>query len=94
MKTLWNYSNYGNDIAITKQDAINCSGSGDNSPAILDLLKKPYIKKQVATLDAIQLAKELKEYGAWDSEELKNHNENIIRWLWISCGDIIDNLKN
>ena len=94
MKKLWNNSNYGNDIAITRADAINCSRSGDNSSAILDLLKKPYIKKQVETLNPEQLAKELKDYGAWDSEELKNHNENIIRWLWISCGDIVDRLTN
>ena len=90
MKTIFNYSNYGNDIAITKADAINCSLSGDNSPAILELLKKPYIKKQVEKLNPFQLAKELKEYGAWDGEELKNHNENVIRWLWISAGDIAE----
>lgn len=93
MKTLWNYSNYGNDIKLTRADAEYCSQSGDNSPAIIELLKKPYIKKQVKQLNPEKLAKELKEYGAWDSEELSNHSENIIRWLWISAGDIAEQIR-
>ncbi len=90
MRTLWNASNYGNDIRLIRSDAKKCSQSGDCGPHIEELLKKPYIKKQVETLNPCQLTKELKEYGAWDSEELKDHQENIKRWLWISAGDIAE----
>jgi hypothetical protein len=91
MKTLWNYSNYNNDIRITRQDAAKCSHSGDCESDIIELLQKPYIKKQVATLDREQLKKELSEYGAWNEAELRDHNQNIIRWLWLSAADIIEN---
>jgi hypothetical protein len=40
------------------------------------------------TLDPAKLAKELKEYGAWDFEQLQNHKQNLLRWVWISCADI------
>ena len=91
MKTLWNCSNYNNDIRITRQDAVKCSHSGDCESDIMELLQKPYIKKQVATLDREQLKKELSEYGAWNETELNDHNQNIIRWLWLSAADIIEN---
>ena len=51
-------------------------------------MNKPYIKRQLKTLDPVKLAKELKEYGAWDFEQLQNHKQNLLRWVWISCADI------
>ena len=47
--------------------------------------------EQLDKLDKVTLRKELKEYGAWDIVELSNHNDNLMRWLWISCGDIAEN---
>jgi hypothetical protein len=88
MKTLYNYSNYGNDLKITRADANFCSQSGDCEPMVLQVMNKPYIKRQLQTLDPAKLAKELKEYGAWDFEQLQNHKQNLIRWVWISCADI------
>ena len=91
MKTLWNCGNYGNELRITRTDAAKCSLSGDNEPALKELMQKRYIKKQLKTLNPDKLKKELKEYGAWDSEQLENHEENLLRWLWISCVDITEN---
>ncbi len=88
MKTRYNYSNYGNVLRITIQDAKLCSHSGDCENDVLTLLKKRYIKKQVQNICPIKLVKELSEYGAWDENELSDHNRNIIRWAWISCCDI------
>jgi hypothetical protein len=36
------------------------------------------------------LAAELKEYGAWDSEELKDRTANEQRIIWIAAGNIQD----
>ncbi len=94
MKTRYNYSNYGNDLRITLQDAIQCSHSGDCENDVLTLLKKRYIKKQVQTLCPIQLVKELSDYGAWDEIELSNHKQNIARWVWMSCSDISERSIN
>ena len=88
MKTLFNYSNYGNDLRITRKDAENCSRSGNMESNVLDLMQKRYIKNQLPSLNPESLAKELKEYGAWDESELSNHEENLKRWVWISCCDI------
>lgn len=90
MKTRYNSSNYGNDLRITLKDAQNCSHSGQCDTDVIELLKKQYIKKQVKELNPAQLVKELTEYGAWDSEELSNHNDNILRWVWMSCCDIAE----
>ena len=34
------------------------------------------------------LRDELREYGAWDAEELSNHDENVRRMVWIAGGDV------
>lgn len=88
MKTYSNYSNYGNDLFLTKQDALRCSHSGQCDSDVLAVSKKRYIKEQIKGIDPEQLRKELKEFGAWDYNELLNHEENIQRWIWISACDI------
>lgn len=44
----------------------------------------------LAKLDPVVVREELSEYGAWDDEELSNHQTNIERLLWLACGDVID----
>jgi len=90
MKTLWNASNYGNDLRLTRKDAELLSGSGDQSHNAQMVMQKPYVKKQLDALQPENLAKELNEYGAWDDDELKDHQENLMRWVWLSAGDIIE----
>lgn len=91
MRTLWNYSNYGVDLRLTRSDAQACTHSGPCDDDVKALMIKPYVSKQLSTLDPIQLRKELKEYGAWDETELSNHADNLMRWVWISAGDIVEN---
>ena len=38
-----------------------------------------------------QLRAELKEYGAWDSAQLDDHNANLHRIIWIAACDINEN---
>ena len=90
MKTYWNLSNYGNDIEMTKEQAECASHQGDCYQDVRGLL--PELQNQLSKLDKEELKRELKEYGAWDNEELTDHEENLIRWVWISAGDILDNL--
>ena len=90
MKTLYNYSNYGNDLRLTRKDAESVSHSGDCEDDVLILMEKKYIKKQLDLIEPLQLIKELSEYCAWDDDELKDHKTNLIRWVWISGGDIVE----
>jgi hypothetical protein len=47
---------------------------------------------QLQKLDRALVASELREYGAWDSDELADHAQNLQRLLWIACGDIAEQL--
>ncbi len=53
-------------------------------------MSKPYVAKQLKAMDAEKLAKELREYGAWDDSELTDHEQNLMRWVWVSAGDITE----
>ena len=90
MRTVYNSSNYGNDLRLTKADANKGSHAGQCDQDVKELKEKPYIKKQLTQLDPVKLTKELAEYGAWDKTELSDHEANIDRWLWISCSDIVE----
>jgi hypothetical protein len=50
----------------------------------------PAIANQLAALDPAIVASELKEFGAWDSTELSNHADNLMRLLWIACADLVE----
>lgn len=90
MKTLYNSSNYGNDLRLTRKDAESVSHSGSCDDDVDYLITKPYVKKQLDNINPEKLRKELYEYGAWDNEQLSDHNENLKRWVWISGGDIVE----
>mgnify|MGYP006276363557 FL=1 len=55
---------------------------------IAALMQDQTISSQLSKLDPEIVRDCLKEYGAWDQEELSNHNANLERLLWIACGDI------
>lgn len=91
----WSMSNYGVDICLTMEDITTITTGGrDAHPYILEIIKKPYMVPQVARLDRDKLRQEVKEWGSWDSGELDNHEDNIIRWIWIVAGDISDGAYN
>jgi len=86
---MWNSPNYiGNELNITKKQAAQGSHSGACDESIAALRKVPAIRRQLIKLDPANLKRELKEYGAWSEEELENHDDNLSRWLWLSCADI------
>jgi hypothetical protein len=57
---------------------------------IAELRKVPEIAATLSKIDSDTLRKELDEYGAWDEDELKDHEANLNRILWLACGDIVD----
>lgn len=90
---MWYTSGSGRiELQLTKSQAQTGSHQGrcDNDIAYLRTL--PAIKKQLDKLDAETLRNELDEYGAWDDEQLANHDENLTRILWIACGDILEEI--
>jgi len=85
---MWNDSEYGNDLNISKKHAEFGAHPGDCDDGIRYLRTVPSIQRQLKKLHPDQLRMELKQYGAWDETELQDHDMNVARWLWISCGAI------
>lgn len=91
LKTMWYTSGSGRiEIKLTKKQASIGSHSGQCDTDIKYLRQLPAIKRQLDKIDAELLRGELKEFGAWDENELQDHNANLDRILWIACGDILE----
>ena len=86
----WAGFNYIHELEISLRVANDCSVSGDCEPMVLDAMKLPEIKAQLDEIDPKKLIQELAEYGAWEENELSNHQDNLIKIVWIACGQISD----
>ena len=78
------------ELNILKRDAEVGYHQGQCDKDIERLLQEPYIKKQFDRINPQKIVNELREYGAWDEEELKDEQANRARLLWLFCGDIVD----
>lgn len=77
-------------LNITKAVANECSRSGNNEYSVNYYMNLPKYKKQLLKLDKEQVRNELNEYGAWEDDELENHEDNLQRLFWLACGNISD----
>lgn len=82
------------ELNITLNEALTGAHSGQCDNDIAYLRTVPRIRRQLAKINPELLRKELKEYGAWDDEELADHDANLSRILWIACGDIVESKYN
>lgn len=55
---------------------------------------EPKVMRQLRKVDPELLREELRGYGAWDEEELEDHQVNLARLLWLACGDIVEEILN
>lgn len=78
------------ELRLTREDAASASHSGQCDDDVLELSRVPYVAKQLAAIDSALLAEELREYGAWDAEQLTDHDQNLQRILWLLAGDIVE----
>ena len=77
-------------LNITKAVANECSKSGNNEYSVNYYMNLPKYKKQLLKLDKEQVRQELNDLGAWEDEELDNHEDNLQRLFWLACGNISD----
>ena len=64
----------------------DCSGSGDHTDDV------KFWVEELNFDGSVELFKEhLEQYGAWDDEELKDHEENKERVLWTWANDCYEN---
>ena len=88
METKFAQFNYIGELELPESVVDQCSHSGDCFPDIVECIKIPMIENQLKALDPEKLAKELKEYGAWEPEQLAIHEDNLQRILWIAACNI------
>jgi len=86
----WTSSSGRIELQITKSIANQCSHQGECDNDVNECLQIPSIKRQFDKLSNEIMALELREYGAWDENELKDIQANKQRILWIASGDIVD----
>jgi hypothetical protein len=84
----WTSSSGSFELNITKAQAASCSHQGPCDADVFALSQEPGIRRQLRKFDKLTLVDELREYGAWDSQELDDHDQNLQRVLWLACGDI------
>ncbi len=90
-RLLWYTSGSGRiELQMTMEQAESASHSGDCDEDTRELSKVPAIAEQLAKIDPSVLSAELKEYGAWDSEELADHAQNLQRILWLATCDVTE----
>jgi hypothetical protein len=82
------YFNFIGSIQLSEDDIQSVPNSGPADEAIKALRLKPEIIEELREIDPLKLIEELKEYGAWDDEELSNHDDNLDRILWCAVNDI------
>lgn len=82
------YADPGIVLTITKAEAESAHHPGNCDDSVMALSRKPRIARQLAKLNQDSVRAYLYDFGAWDSDELSDHAENLQRLLWIACGDI------
>ena len=78
------------EIQMTKQQASACSHPGPCDSDVKELLQDKKIVRQLKKISDADLSAELREYGAWDEEELKDREQNEARIIWLAAGDIVE----
>jgi hypothetical protein len=75
------------EIELTREQADSVFHPGPCDDDVAELRKAPAIADQLADIDAATLRDELAEYGAWDDDELADHDANLDRILWLLATD-------
>lgn len=94
MSNYWSSSSGRIELNLSMDIAFKGYHSGACDLDIAELRGVAHIANQLNAIKPELLVAELKEYGAWDSVELSDHNANLDRLLWLACGDLVDNQFN
>ena len=75
-------------LVMTWRQAMSVSHRGQCDADVQALRQVPAIWKQLDAMPADDVRACLREYGAWDADELANHDDNLNRIVWIAGCDI------
>ena len=77
-------------LEMTRGQAEDAAHSGRCDEDVAALIRDPKIDKQLNAIPADDIRAELKEYGAWDKDELADDYANRERIVWLAAGNIND----
>lgn len=86
----WTSSSGRIELQMTMKQARSASHQGRCDEDVLSLSSEKALRRQLDKIDAGTLVDELKEYGAWDDDELADHEHNLQRLVWLAAGDIVE----
>ena len=89
METYSSTGNYpGTYFEMTREQAQYCSHQGRCDNEVAETVEE--LREQLDKIDPDNLRLELDEYGAWDDDELSDHEENLHRWVWVTACNIAE----
>lgn len=71
-------------------DARRAAHPGQCDHDVCELMRVPYVKRQVECWPPAVVEQELREYGAWSDSELSDHEVNVQRLLWLLAADVVE----
>ena len=74
----------------TLEDAQYCAHQGDCLPEDQETVGLDWMASQLENIDPDVLRSELSEYGAWGSDELVDHADNLERIVWLAANDVAE----
>lgn len=78
-------------IRLRLDEARACSHPGQCDGDVTYLRQScARVRNDLRRMDPAELRECLRHYGAWDAEELADHDENLQRVLWIACCDVAE----
>ena len=81
-------------ITMTKKQALSASHVGQCDEDVEELLRDASIRRQLAKISDADLKNTLREYGAWEDDQLLDRQVNERRIIWIAAGDISEGFGN
>jgi hypothetical protein len=79
------------EIEMSMEQAQSASHQGRCDDDVAMLAAEPDIAAQLEKIKPDVLRDELRDYGAWDADELADHEQNLQRIVWLAAGDIVEN---
>src|SRR5688500_1004476 len=77
-------------LRLTQDDVDTGYHQGACDDDVAGLRTDPRIESQLQALNPQHVREYLREFGAWDDDELSNWESSLDRVLWLACGDCRD----
>ena len=71
------------ELGFIPEDADDIMQPGPADETVEAIARKPYMSEQLDALSVDAIRSELKQYGAWDEDELADDSENRRRLVWV-----------